>query len=235
MMILGSVYFVDDEHFEVITSQLSIMPPPLKRRPVNGTLMCLDLDETSTRIEDMFPNHTQKATLLLPPPSAMVKYVDGNQEGFIEDYNYYLEYEPSVQEFISSMLYYLHMGGNILIYTPSCLDDDTIWLNTLRLFFFTRYGITIGTSITDKFAYDVNYDQMIDNLLYERDYIDIFDYIHSCTYSCPDKEVWNVWDKVARDLYIVGGPESDPIVTFITIKNSITTGVPIVRPAVYFG
>lgn len=235
MILFGTLNIIDEQHIDLLQYHLSNNLPPIPGQIIKNTLMCIDLDETSNELEERFPNHTQKATLLLPPPVAMMKYVDGDQEGFIEEYNAYLDYENSVQEFISSILYYMYMGGNILIYVPVCMDDDTIWLNTLQLFFFTRYGITIGTSAEHKYMYDENYDREINNLLYARDYINIFDYTYNSTYTMPSREVW---DKAERDLMIIGGPESNPIETFNLIKASpITsgTGIGVCKPALYFG
>ena len=234
MLLLGTLNLMDEPHMDLLQYQLSTHVPPAPGI-IQNTVMCMDLDETSTELEDKFPNHTQKATLLLPPPAAMMKYVDGDQEGFIEEYNLYLEYESSVQEFISSMIYFMYMGGNVLLYAPVCMDDDTIWINTLQLFFFTRYGISIGTSAEHPYAYDQNYDSVVNNLLYSKDYIDIFSYTYNSTYSMPSSEVW---DKAVRDLMTIGGPESNPVEIFGMIKASPCTsgnGVAVVRPALYFG
>lgn len=233
MILLGTMYIIDEQNIEVLKSQLSAFPPPLGGPYVKDTLMCLNMDESSSDIDDMFPYHTQKATLLLPPPFAMQKYVDGDQEGFIHEYNFYLEYDIAVQEFIASILYYLHVGGNILVYIPQCLDDDSIWINTFQLFFFTRYGITMGTSIEHKFAFDIMYNNIIDDLLYSKNYIDIFDYVNNYTERMPGSLVW---DKATRDLYTIGGFDVDPIQTYMMIKMSMQNyGVPILRPAVTFG
>lgn len=234
MILYGTLNIIDEPHIELLQMHLANNLPPIPGRAIRNTLMCIDMDETSTTLEEMFPNHTQKATLLLPPPVAMMKYVDGDLEGFIEEYNYYLDNEPSVQEFIASIIYFIYMGGNILMYAPVCMDDDTIWLNTLQLFFFTRYGITIGTSQEHKYAYDENYDREINNLLYARDYINIFDYTYNSAYEMPSMEVW---DKAARDLMAIGGPESNPVDTFNMIKISPYTngGIAVTRPALIFG
>jgi hypothetical protein len=90
------------------------------------------------------------------------------------EYNDYLEHDDSVQEFIATMLLFLHAGGQVLLYSPAMLEDGAGWLNTLMIFFYTRYGITIGTP-TNEFSYDPTYDGIVAEMLYNKGYIDVFD------------------------------------------------------------
>jgi hypothetical protein len=235
MILQGTMYLIDEQHIDVLKNNLMTMPPPMGGR-IYGSVLCLDMDETSDDIEQMFPMHTQKATLLTPPPIAMQYYVDGNAEGFIEQYNYYLDFEESVQEFICSMLFYMHMGGNILLYCPQCLDDDSIWLNTLQVFFYTRYGITTGTSAEHRYQFDMNYNDAVNNLLYSKGFISIIEYINETSnLAGPGQPGSLIWNKAMIDLPRIGGYDVNPIDTYLYIKHRGLSGRPFSVPGLSFG
>lgn len=226
MNILGSMYIFDASGFDILTKQLSVCPPPQGAlRP--GTCVCMDMDETTDDLERMFPLHTMKATLFCPPPSTMIKEIDGDAEGFIMEYNDYLEHDDSVQEFIATMLLFLHAGGQVLLYSPAMLEDGAGWLNTLMIFFYTRYGITIGTP-TNEFSYDPTYDGIIAEMLYNKGYIDVFDYCNSTPNNVPSS-------KALYELSRFCGPGETPIEVYNRIKmNVMYNGVPIMKPGVIF-
>jgi len=231
MNILGTIYMMDEPRLDVLRGWLNTTPPPMGNM-ATGTMICMDMDETDNKLEVEFPDHCQKATLLCPPPLAMYKEIDGDEEGFIQAYNEYLDYDSSVQDFIASMLMYLHMGGHIFMYSPSYIDDCPIWLNTLMLFFFTRYGITIGTSESNGSMYDQRYDGVIADLLYRKGFMNVFDYINSNTSNILDSDIE---EKVCLDLEPFTPIGEHPLEMYRYMKDSLLKyGLPIIKPAVIF-
>ena len=229
MNIIGSIYVVDEPHLDVLKNTLSSTPPP-GGGAVAGSTLCVDLDETDNMIEVWFPNHAQKGTLLCPPPIAMYKEIDGDMEGFISEYFNYLKHEESVQDFIASMMLLLHLGGNIIIYTPSHLEDDAIWMNNLIMFFFTEFGITIGTPTTVA-EYDSKYDSSNATFMYSRGVMDVFDYIMSTQDMTPP---WYVHDRIIMDLLPLCSKEENPIHKFEEIKALQMMGYTPFKPSVIF-
>lgn len=232
MNIIGTIYLVDEPHIDVLRANLMTTPPP-GGSIATGTMLCIDLDETTDMLEMNFPDHCQKATLLCPPPLAMHKEIDGDMEGFIEAYNDYLDYDESVQEFIASILLYLHIGGNILMYIPSHIEDETVWVNTLVLYFYTRYGITIGSGPDKPASYDPKYDGEVADMMYSRGYMEVLDYIN----STPNMVVVYpmLRDKLCRDLLPYCAPGENPLDMYYYIKRCILqNGVPVYKPALVF-
>lgn len=228
----GSLFIVDEQHFDILKYNLSTNPPP-GRGPAVGTLLCCDLDDGDDMLECMFPEHVQKATLLCPPPSALFKEIDGDMDGFISEYMSYLDYDNSVKEFLSSLLLFIHLGGNAIIYTPSNVDDDAIWLNTLMAFFNTRFGITIGTSQTEPYYFDERYSSIVSSYMYENGSMNVFDFINSTTDTAPNNYI--ISEKLRTDLapYVDSG--HDPAMLFTEMKqHMIQNGVPILYPAIRF-
>ena len=233
MTILGSIYLMDANHIETTKHNLAIYFPP-KAGPGPNRILCMDMDETSDELEQMFPDKAMKATLLCPPPLAMYKEIDGDQEGFIQAYNEYLEYDDSVQEFIATMLYFMHIGGNILLNIPSYLEDEPIWVHTLMMFFYTRYGISMGIMDQSYFAYDDKYDDIIITLLYQKKMIDVFDFINCNTNPYPTFPPI-LYNQIVDDLMVFSGPDNDPMKLYTIMKEAyITTGIPITKPVIYF-
>lgn len=236
MNIIGTIYFVDEEHMDVLRSNLMQIPPP-GGGLVNGTMLCIDMDDSDNSIEQQFPLHTQKGTLLCPPPSALYKEIDGDQEGFIMEYNMYLDTDPSVQDFVTSMILYLHVGGHILLYTPTPIDSDAIWLNTLQLWFYSRFGIAIGTGTT-RFSYDQRYDAQIATMLFIKSYIGVLDFIYSIGPNNVQAQMIGdeLFRKVLFELepYCYYGDNPMEILYFIQ-RNFSMGGSPAYKPAVVFG
>jgi len=236
MNILGTITILDEPHIDLLKYSLMTNPPPTSGNIPVGTVLCMDMDDADNMIEMWFPDHALKATLLCPPPNAMCKEIDGDEEGFIQAYNEYLEYDDSVQDFISSMLLLLHTGGNIILYSPSYISDCPIWLNTLMLFFFTRYGITIGTSAENGPAYDTRYDSVIATALYRRGYMNVFDFIYSNGCDNPLLLPGDIRDRLWHDLLPMCTPnEENPDMLYCLMLNTfLATGVPTTRPAIWF-
>jgi len=231
MNIIGTMYLVDEKHIDVAKQAMATNPPPMGALS-KGSVLCMDMDETTNELEMQFPDHTAKATILCPPPCIILKELDGDAEGFIEGYNAYLDNDESVQEIIASILMFLHMGGNVLLYSPAFIDDDVVWLNTLMLYFFTRYGISIGTP-TSNFSYDPRYDEVIASTLYKAGYIDVFGYINCSPEQIPGMDVQ---EKVYMDLLPVCGPGEVPMDIYMQVKNSLLMyGKPVIKPAITFG
>ena len=225
MNIIGTIYLVDEANMNVLRNNLMSFPPP-GGGLATGTMMCIDMDDADDSIEQQFPMHAQKGTLLCPPPSALYKEIDGDQEGFIMEYNMYLDTDPSVQEFVASMLLYLHIGGNILLYTPTPIDSDAVWLSTLQLWFYTRYGITIGSGVNAPASYDPKYDVQIATLLFVKGYMQVIDYIYSVG-GDTSRMIYNgTLDKVLYDLSLYCAPGDDPKDLLYFMQNCILMGYP---------
>ena len=234
MNIIGTIYLVDEDHMNVLRNNLMKFNPP-GGGPPNGTMLCIDMDDSDNSVEQQFPLHTQKGTLLCPPPSALYKEIDGDQEGFIVEYNMYLDNDPSVQDFVTSMLLYLHIGGNIMLYSPTPIDSDAIWLNTLQLYFYTRYGITIGTGINNPSNYDPKYDIQIATLLFSKSHIGVLDFIYSVGGNLT-MITGDILNKVLYELESFCAPGDNPMDLLYFIHNSILMGgPPAYKPAIMFG
>lgn len=235
MNIIGTMFLVDEANMNVLRNNLMSFPPP-GGGLATGTMLCIDMDDADDSIEQQFPLHAQKGTLLCPPPSALYKEIDGDQEGFIMEYNMYLDNDPSVQDFIASMLLYLHIGGHILLYTPTPIDSDAIWLNTLQLFFYTRYGITIGTGINCPSSYDPSFDIKIANMLFAKSYMEVLDFIYSVGANSITMITGDLLSKVLYELEPYCYPGDNPMDLLYFIHNSLLMGgPPAYKPAVMFG
>lgn len=235
MNIIGTMFLVDEANMNVLRNNLMSFPPP-GGGLATGTMLCIDMDDSDDSIEQQFPLHAQKGTLLCPPPSALYKEIDGDQEGFIMEYNMYLDNDPSVQDFIASMLLYLHIGGHILLYTPTPIDSDAIWLNTLQLFFYTRYGITIGTGINCPSGYDPSFDIKIANMLFAKSYMEVLDFIYSVGANSITMITGDLLSKVLYELEPYCYPGDNPMDLLYFIRNNLLMGgPPAYKPAVMFG
>ena len=234
MNIIGTMYLVDEPNIDVLKNALSTMPPPnTPGVPIKNTIMCLDLDEGDNMLELWFPDHCQKATILCPPPLALYKEIDGDMEGFINEYNYYLEMDSAVQEFIASILFYSHHGGSTIIYIPCHMEDDSLWVHTLTSFFLTHYGISIG-GLKYQFSYDPTFDNTIAAFLYTMGWMDIYDY----AISSPSQLIPSLYikQKIIEDLGPIAGPDVDPLELYSYMRYAMArTGNLILKPAVTFG
>ena len=221
MNILGTLYLAEDINFvrTVLLDQTS-------------RTICLTTDEADDILEKEFPNLVQKATILCAPPSAIYKDIDGDHEGFIQEYTEYLN-SRSVTDFIALVLAYMHRGGNVLLYIPS-YTEDSIWVNTLLINLYERFGMLAGMSADKSFSYDPSYDGLVVDVMYEYGYISIFDYISSYPFAEPPVPLY---DRINYDLAAYCLPGEYPLQSFYRIKtNILMNGAnPIVKPAVTFG
>lgn len=220
MMLLGTLYLADDINF--VRTVLS--------DPMSKTI-CMSMDEADETLEQEFPRLVQKSTILCPPPSAIYKEVDGDTDGFIQEYLRYLD-SPSIIDFLTAMLYYMHTGGNILVYIPE-YTDDSIWVNILCNFLSSNFGIIPGSSAEKSYYYNPEYDYKILLTLYENGYMSIFEFIGSYPYQVlePDQEHYRIIDKVGNDLAPFCTSEG-PYELFNRLRYNIAHGSsPIIKPA----
>lgn len=187
---------VDAQHIDVIQSNIQY-----------PNTLCLDFDEQDDMLHLCFKNKCEKAIMLNPPPVAMHAYIDGNYQEFVDIYNYHLDNNEAAQMMISQIIYGLFTGINYLLYVPCFLEDDSIWINTFMMYFYTRFGITIGTSENSPFMYDQSRELDIANFLYLKKWINAIDYINCTGYNQPDPRIS---DKLYSDLSQMY-PSNNPI------------------------
>lgn len=221
MNILGTLYLADDINFVRL-----VLSDPTSRT------ICLSTDEADNTLEKEFPMMVQKATILCAPPSAIYKDIDGDHEGFVNEYTEYLN-SSSVTDFIALVLAFMHRGGNVLLYIPS-YTEDSIWVNTLLINLLDRFGILAGMSEDKSFSYNPEYDAIIADVIYTYGYISVFDYISSYPFTEPSPQAI---DRLNIDLAPYCEPGQCGAALFCSIKlNIICNGAnPIVKPAVIFG
>ena len=230
MIINGTMYIIDSTHIDILKQNLATTSPPMEGGMVAGTVMCLDLDEEDRMLELWYPYHCQILTVLLPPPNAVYKIIDGDQEEFIKLYTQYLEEDDCVQDSIANILYFLSLGGNIMMYIPSAMVDDAIWVNVLMTFFYTRYGITIGTS-DSLAAYDPRYDSENAIFMYSRGKMNVLDFIRFTRTIIPDDRILH---RLQYDLLQYCGPNETPMDVYNKLLESYIAYGPNVRPGLIF-
>lgn len=234
--ILGTIYLMDEDCIDVLRKNLTTMPPPGGFPDPKATILCIDMSDEDDHLEKWFPHHTQKGTLLLPPPSALYKQIDGDQEGFITEYNNYLDNDQSVKDFVATMLYYMHIGGNILLYTPTEINSGAVWINVLELWFYSRYGITMGTAPDAPFFYDQNYDYIVANELYTcLGMMSALDFVYSVDADLSKVTPANM-QRLYQDLQPLVMEGEDPFSILYFIRGNLLSGYPpAYKPAVVFG
>lgn len=121
------------------------------------------------------------ASCLLPPPAAKIAEIDGDAEMFYQIYSEYL-LSDVVVDFISVILGFLHMGGN-LVFLITC-DISEPWVLQLMNHFQMYYGILAGTATTP-FGYDPSYDDCINDILISADIISPYEYLANRTIGRP--------------------------------------------------
>lgn len=160
--------------------------------------MVIDLDETSTDMEQMFPGSILKGTILLPPPSAVFAQIDGDAEGFGREYFGYLNSDVVV-DFTDTMVYMVYAGINTLIYIPPDDDEFRPWMDLLYIHFQRNYGFVLGTPV-NPFLIDYNRMSMYAYKLYRNNHIRLDDYIRMIPFEVkgvPD----GIRARVAQDLF----------------------------------
>lgn len=135
--------------------------------PTDGSIKIINMDEEHTLPED--PNIIP-GTCLLPPIDAKIAEADGNEQMYDSIYSAHL-YAPFQQQYVSALIYYLYMGGNLLFFLPE------LYTNTKEKFIqhmLIHFGIKIGdidaeTPNDYNFYYDLHYIPCWLNLMYKFD------------------------------------------------------------------
>lgn len=118
----------------------------------------ISLDEDNTYMELNPANNPNviMGTVLLPPIEVQWAELDGDVQKFNELYFAHMASKP-VEDFIFTLIGYVYMGGNIIIYCP---DFDASGLdNSMSIQFILNYieggyGMHLGTGPQDTFRYD---------------------------------------------------------------------------------
>lgn len=84
-------------------------------------------------------------TTFVPPYQVMISYLDGNIQGFVQQYTSYLT-SPEVMSYIANILMALRKGVNIMIYLN--IDEFGMYFGTFSQFIYSAFGITIGSNNT---------------------------------------------------------------------------------------
>lgn len=139
--------------------------------PMDGSTKVIDMDE-----ENSLPSspHIIKGTCLLPPIEAKIAEVDGDENKYNAIYAAHLT-DRYQQTYITALLAYIYMGGNLIIYLP----EEQGYTNTEEKFcehMLREYGIhigIIGDSVDNaQCFYDYHYIPFWLNLLYKANIID---------------------------------------------------------------
>lgn len=218
----GSLYLTDNK--DLICKSIT---DPMKIQKS----MALSMDEQSSELENMFPGYVMKATILLPPPSAVFREIDGDYRGFIDEYVGWLNSEMVV-DYISSILLMIYQGINTMIYIPS-FSEDSVWVNTLLEYFEKTYGLHIGTSAENGFRYDNAYDAGVLNTMYYRNCINELQYLAGLPPYYNDIPP-QIWSKLTFDLMKYGGRDEDIMSVYNRIRRDSNANHSVVVPAVVF-
>lgn len=228
MIVRGTVYMTDD--LDLIFKALS---DPMNRAQ-GRSIMALSLDEMDSELERQYPYDAFKATCLLPPPTAIFHQIDGDTNAFVEEYTIYLQSDV-VTDFLSAVFKSLVNGVNIMMYTPS-FGEDIVWINIFLQFMENYYGIHIGTSATNNFIYNPNFDIPLANTMYFYNAMDIIEFM---IYT-PDNYVVipnHLVSKIAYDLRGLVGDKENPMDIFFEMRK-IYHGCPnpvTLKPGITFG
>ena len=124
-MLKGTMYITDNE--DVIYTAPT----------TTGNVKIVSLDEDGILNRD--PS-ILVGTCLLPPVDAMIAEADGNEQLYDTIYSNHL-LEPYQQQFISALLAYLYIGGNLLLFLP---ELGTCTKEKLVYHLYAKYGIHPG-------------------------------------------------------------------------------------------
>lgn len=220
MIIPGTLYLTDSKElvYQSITNPTNVQ-----------RCMVIDLDEQSNELEEAFPRDAVIGTALLPPPSAVFREIDGDHDGFVEEYLLSLRSE-NVMDYISSVLLMVYSGINTLIYVP-CFSEDSVWINILLTFFETDFGFHIGTSATNGFAYDSTKDINVLNTMFLYNCIDVLSYLRDIPPYYNNHPPFLV-AKISRELSMYCG-DDNPSKAYYEYMNILQKN-PRAMPAVIF-
>lgn len=155
-----------------------------------------DIDQEIMAIDKMAS--CVKASILLPPPEALYKQIDGDTKSSLAIYQEYLT-SQQVSEYLDTMVYAVFRGINALLYLEDTGDPfnfgfttETYWINLLMGEFVKQYGLIVGLInhkgiITSAFVEEHGSDIAIHHMLYIRNYISPIDYI----YHVPNAAFYN--------------------------------------------
>lgn len=108
-------------------------------RAFNNNCFVVTLEEEGSIFNLQLPNFT-KGTILLPPPSAEIAAIDGDEHRFTEIYYSHLS-DLSALEFMSLLLYTSYYSMPILLYVPT----DLLYVAKF-LVDFINFNFAIGVS-----------------------------------------------------------------------------------------
>lgn len=124
----------------------------------NTRIISLDEDDTYKELSASNNPNVIPGTILLPPIEAQWMEIDGNLEGYLEAYAAHMS-DPNVTMFINSLIGFLYMGGNLIIFCPE-FDagglESASYVSFILQYLLANYGLKLGTSI-EPFAYDTNF------------------------------------------------------------------------------
>lgn len=212
MILSGTLYITNS--YDLVTRALQ-----------DPIVKILDLDEFGKYLDYRNPN-VIKSTCLLPQPEAVMAEIDGDPERFRLLYMEYLKSDV-VMDFVTVILAALHKGINFIIFVPE-MSEDSVWVVQLLMYFYTTYGIKIGTSETDNYAYDERYDSSNALLMYMGGFID--PYVFLTCYVDPIYPF--ILNKLIRDVNPVV-PNNDYVAHFESMKFRLKAN-PLVRDAITF-
>lgn len=155
----SSIYYMQDINEAMIT---------LMNNP-NDQIQILSLDESLPPSPGVMV-----ATILLPPPIAMIAESDGKAEEFYRIYSTYLG-TKDVADFVNAMICFLFSGGNLILYIPPVFQDSA-FVPMLFQYFYQAHGLKIGTK-EEAFWYDNKYDPINYDILYSLNVMDAYTYL----------------------------------------------------------
>lgn len=148
----------------------------------SGPAQIMSLDESLAQSQ-----WVMAATILLPPPVAMIAEADGKADEFYMIYRSYLA-TKEVSDFMNAMICFLFSGGNLIIYIPKVFQDSA-FVPALFQYMYEIYGVQVGTE-ERPFWYDNRYDPVNFNILYSLNVIDAYTYLSIYPISLMDMSVY---------------------------------------------
>ena len=110
----------------------------IRETPIDNFHRIVSLDEDGALPD---ANNIIPGTCLLPPMEAKIAEADGDERKYDMIYSNYL-LEPFQYEFVSALLSYLYIGGNLILFLPEIGYSNT--RDKLIYFMYSLYGIHIG-------------------------------------------------------------------------------------------
>ena len=159
-MLKGSIYVTDDMEMAMNLS-------------FSHVIICIS-DESHNYQDFIKSTKANVASVLLPPPEAVMMELDNNLQGFKESYYMHLsQKEPTA--FISLILRAIYNGRNILLYLTK-QESQLSYINVFMQFFHEFFGITIGTQF-NPYYFDTRFYPVVLNMLFLNDLMTAEEYI----------------------------------------------------------